>query len=185
MKIYTKKGDKGSTYLIGRRVEKNHLRVEAYGTVDELNSFIGRAIANLSQKTCSDVIKELTEIQHQLFDLGADLANVTESPSYKTKEIYIDTMEKAIDTYWAEAPEIKTFVLPGGSVGASDLHICRTVARRAERRVFACAKEESIPDEIIKYINRLSDYLFAAARVVNFRDGNTDILYRSNHDVFK
>ncbi|PYZ98467.1 ATP:cob(I)alamin adenosyltransferase [Alteribacter lacisalsi] len=185
MKIYTKKGDQGKTHLIGRRVAKNHLRVEAYGTVDELNSFIGKAVVSLTEQAGKDVREELTEIQQQLFDLGADLANVTENPEYKTKDAYTEILEKAIDTYWAEAPEIKTFVLPGGSQAAADLHVCRTVARRAERNIIAAMEEEDIPSEILKYVNRLSDYLFAAARVVNFREGHKDVLYRSSGDVFK
>ncbi|TMW73641.1 cob(I)yrinic acid a,c-diamide adenosyltransferase [Alteribacter natronophilus] len=185
MKIYTKKGDQGKTSLIGKRVAKNHLRVNAYGTVDELNSFIGRAVAGLGEKAGEDVPAELTAIQQQLFDLGADLANVTDEPVYKTKEAYIDTLEKAIDRYWDEAPEIRTFVLPGGSQSAADLHVCRTVARRAEREITAAMTEEEIPGVILQYVNRLSDYLFAAARVVNFREGNKDVLYKSNSDVFK
>ncbi|WP_026689441.1 cob(I)yrinic acid a,c-diamide adenosyltransferase [Alteribacter aurantiacus] len=185
MKIYTRKGDKGKTHLIGKRVEKNHLRVEAYGTIDELNSFIGRALAGLTGEENKDIVEELTNIQHELFDLGADLANVTEKPVYKTKDEYVETLEKAIDKYWAEAPEIKTFVLPGGTPAAADLHVCRTIARRGERRIIACMQEEDVPEVIIKYTNRLSDYLFAAARVVNARAGCKDVLYRSNNDVFK
>ncbi|WP_096434822.1 cob(I)yrinic acid a,c-diamide adenosyltransferase [Alteribacter populi] len=185
MKIYTKKGDKGKTHLIGKRVEKDHLRVEAYGTVDELNSLIGKAIASMPRTSCEDVIEELTEIQHQLFDLGADLANVTENPTYKTKESFTKTLETAIDHYWEEAPEIKTFVLPGGSQPAADLHVARTVARRSERRIISVMQQEEVPAAILQYVNRLSDYLFAAARVVNFREGQKDILYRSNSDVFK
>ncbi|QKS71054.1 cob(I)yrinic acid a,c-diamide adenosyltransferase [Paenalkalicoccus suaedae] len=182
MKIYTKKGDKGQTQLIGKRVSKTHARVESYGTVDELNSFIGVAIAELDQE---DMISDLEIIQHELFDIGGDLANVTEKKEWALKEASITRLEHKIDAYWAEAPELKTFILPGGEKAAAHLHVCRTVARRAERLTVAIDDGSELPPFALAYLNRLSDYFFAAARAVNARKNREDILYKRGKDVFK
>ncbi|MDG5787646.1 cob(I)yrinic acid a,c-diamide adenosyltransferase [Evansella sp. AB-P1] len=180
MKIYTKKGDKGETQLIGKRVSKTNERVEAYGTVDELNSFIGIVITYLEQEKFNDIRNDLLKIQHELFDLGGDLANVSLNHDWALKEEYVDYLEKRIDVYWNEAPPLNSFILPGGSKGAAYLHVCRTVTRRAERLVVQINDEFNLPSVGIKYLNRLSDYFFAVARAVNTRCNHQDINYKRN-----
>ncbi|MBU9723998.1 MULTISPECIES: cob(I)yrinic acid a,c-diamide adenosyltransferase [Bacillaceae] len=184
MKIYTKKGDEGETQLVGKKVAKTHERVEAYGTIDELNSFIGVTISKISSKH-SDIHNDLVKIQHELFDLGGDLANVTKKENWAVKEEYVKYLENRIDVYWNESPPLKKFILPGGVTGAAELHVCRTVARRSERKVLLIKDEYPIPPDALKYINRLSDYFFAAARAVNYREGGEDVLYERGSDVFK
>ena len=115
MKLYTKQGDKGKTSIIGGRVDKDHLRVEAYGTMDELNSFIGKAVTELAPEKFQDIIKDLTAIQHELFDGGGDLTNVMKERHYKLTEQPIETLEKRIDALSEEAPPLQRFILPGGS----------------------------------------------------------------------
>ncbi|CAM3715825.1 cob(I)yrinic acid a,c-diamide adenosyltransferase [Alkalicoccus chagannorensis] len=186
MKIYTKHGDKGETQLIGRRVRKTNERVEAYGTVDELNSFLGAAVVMLEQNELyADLVAELIEIQHELFDLGGDLADVTGKRTWALAETSIHRLESSIDTYWEEAPEIKTFILPGGTSAAAQLHVCRTVARRAERLVSGIEDEHEVAPQALPYLNRLSDYFFAAARAVNARAGRSDVLYKRGGNEFK
>ncbi|WP_416149671.1 cob(I)yrinic acid a,c-diamide adenosyltransferase [Salipaludibacillus sp. HK11] len=185
MKIYTKQGDHGNTQLIGQKVKKTHERVEAYGTVDELNSAIGLAITFLNKEIHIDMIENLTKIQHELFDLGGDLANVTDNQKWAVKKEYIDDLEKNIDKYWEEAPELRKFILPGGEKGAAQLHVCRTIARRAERLVVKVDEQMDTPPNAIAYLNRLSDYFFAVARAVNVRSGTDDVLYERGSDVFK
>ena len=186
MKLYTKQGDKGKTSIIGGRVDKDHLRVEAYGTMDELNSFIGKAVTELAPEKFQDIIKDLTAIQHELFDGGGDLANVMKERHYKLTEQPIETLEKRIDALSEEAPPLKRFILPGGAPAAATLHIARTVARRAERQTVSLMKEiEDVSPVVQKYLNRLSDYLFAAARVVNHRLAIPDVEYIRSGDVFK
>lgn len=185
MKIYTKKGDHGETQLIGQKVKKTHERVEAYGTVDELNSAIGLAVAFLTNEKQNDMIKQLTKIQHELFDLGGDLANVTNNQQWAMKKEYIDDLEEGIDKYWSEAPELSKFILPGGEKGAAQLHVCRTIARRAERLVVKVNEQSDTPPHSIAYLNRLSDYFFAVSRAVNAREGTEDVLYERGKDVFK
>ncbi|MDQ0257685.1 cob(I)alamin adenosyltransferase [Evansella vedderi] len=183
MKIYTRNGDKGETQLIGKKVSKTDLRVEAYGTTDELNSFIGLAVANLNNSIYEDLRKDLMKIQHELFDLGGDLANVKEKKEWATKEEYVTYLEKRIDTYWEEAPPLQSFILPGGEQGGAYLHVCRTIARRAERQVLHINDTNELPPFAIKYLNRLSDFFFAAARAVNARSKKEDVQYKkgSNH----
>ncbi|AEP92342.1 ATP:cob(I)alamin adenosyltransferase [Bacillus subtilis subsp. subtilis str. RO-NN-1] len=186
MKLYTKTGDKGQTGLVGGRTDKDSLRVESYGTIDELNSFIGLALAELSgQPGFEELTAELLTIQHELFDCGGDLAIVTERKDYKLTEESVSFLETRIDAYTAEAPELKKFILPGGSKGASLLHIARTITRRAERRVVALMKSEEIHETVLRYLNRLSDYFFAAARVVNARNGIGDVEYERSAIVFR
>lgn len=186
MKIYTKTGDKGQTSLVGGRTDKDSLRVESYGTIDELNSFVGLALAELSgQSGFEDLTAELLNIQHELFDCGGDLAIVTERKGYKLTEESVSFLEKRIDAYTAEAPELKKFILPGGSKGASLLHAARTITRRAERRVVSLMKSEQIHETVLRYLNRLSDYFFAAARVVNVRSGINDVEYERSAIVFR
>lgn len=187
MKLYTKTGDKGKTSIIGGRVPKDHVRVEAYGTIDELNSIIGKAVAELEDRELfGDILKDLEAIQHELFDGGGDLANVMKERVYKLTEAPIEILEARIDSLSEEAPPLKKFILPGGSSAAATLHIARTVARRAERQAVTLMTEvEDVSPIVQKYLNRLSDYLFAAARVVNFRLKISDVEYERSADVFK
>ncbi|PAE72580.1 cob(I)yrinic acid a,c-diamide adenosyltransferase [Bacillus licheniformis] len=187
MKLYTKTGDRGKTSLIGGRADKDHLRVEAYGTLDEANSFIGLAQSYLKAEEAlfHDILSELTAIQHELFDCGSDLAHVNVQEEGKLKAESITMLEERIDAYAEEAPQLTKFILPGGTEAASFLHAARTVIRRAERKIVALAKEEDIPPLALPYVNRLSDYLFAAARIVNHRLGEVDVEYERSADVFR
>lgn len=187
MKLYTKTGDLGKTSLIGGKADKDHLRVEAYGTLDEANSFIGLAQSYLKAEEApfQDILSELTIIQHELFDCGSDLAHVNVQEKGKLKAESITMLEERIDAYVEEAPQLTKFILPGGTEAASFLHAARTVIRRAERKIVALAKEEDIPPLALPYVNRLSDYLFAAARIVNHRFGEVDVEYERSADVFR
>lgn len=186
MKLYTKTGDKGKTSIIGGRVDKDNLRVETYGTIDELNSFIGKAVSELDRELFKDILSDLEAIQHELFDGGGDLANVMKERHYKLTEAPIEAMEARIDVLTEEAPPLERFILPGGAPAAATLHIARTVARRAERQMVTLMKEiEDVPAVVQKYLNRLSDYLFAAARVVNARLNVADVEYVRSAKVFK
>lgn len=170
MKIYTKTGDKGQTSLFsGERVPKNSLRIEAYGTIDELNSFIGLAILELRDES---VIKLLAKIQNRLFVLGSDLATPLNERKSKLKitrvpkNFYRD-LEKAIDFYDSKLEPLRNFILPGGSKGAALLHICRTICRRAERNVVALKDTVKVGENLIIFLNRLSDLFFVLARFEN------------------
>jgi cob(I)alamin adenosyltransferase len=185
MKLYTRTGDQGMTGVIGGRIRKDCDRVEAYGTIDELNASIGFAISQLDPKVFPDIIQDLTEIQHELFDAGADLATVLEQPQYKITADMVTKLEQWIDKYEQETPPIRRFILPGGSAAAACLHLARTIARRAERRVVTISETESVNLEIRRYLNRLSDYLFMVARVVNVRQNVTDVEYNRGSDVFR
>ena len=178
LRLYTKTGDKGETQLIGKRVRKTNDRVEAYGTIDELNSFIGLAIHSLTQAKEVDLLEDLQNIQHELFDLGGDLANVTKKKEWALKEDSLTYLEERIDQLSEEAPQLRAFILPGGELSAAHLHICRTVTRRAEREVLKITDEDELPPLGIKYLNRLSDYFFSAARVVNARNNRGDLTYK-------
>lgn len=186
MKIYTKTGDKGQTGLIGGRTDKDNMRVETYGTIDEVNSFIGKAMTELNPTIFSDVLEDLETIQHELFDCGGDLANISNHRVYKMMDEQIEAMEKRIDVLVEEGPVLERFILPGGTPAAATLHIARTVARRAERQMVTLMKvEEDIPVVVLRYLNRLSDYLFAAARVANVRENVSDVEYVRSAKVFK
>jgi cob(I)alamin adenosyltransferase len=168
-KIYTKTGDKGLTSLIGgTRLPKHHIRIEAYGTVDELNSHIGLLRDVIDDTTTTEL---LLEIQDRLFTIGSHLAadpvkNKMELPSLSEENI--TDLEKAIDKIDAVVPEMKSFVLPGGHVNVSYCHIARCVCRRAERAVLRLAENEKVEDIHFKYLNRLSDYLFMLSRWLTF-----------------
>lgn len=171
MKIYTRTGDEGETGLFGgQRVGKTHLRVVAYGDVDELNSHLGRAETLLRDLGLTDVLRE---IQRDLFALGADLATPpganagAAARAVRLDPARIARLEELIDAYEAENEPLKTFILPGGSPGAADLHVCRTVCRRAERAVIALTSREEVGNPVPVYLNRLSDLLFVMARWVN------------------
>lgn len=186
MKIYTRTGDKGQTSIIGGRVDKDHIRVEAYGTVDEANGFVGQAVIQLQPDLFQDVLEDLEKIQHELFDCGGDLANVTKKHTPKLTEEAITYLENRIDAYTREAPELERFILPGGSPAAATLHIARTITRRAERLVVTLMKEDANLSTLpLQYLNRLSDYFFAVARVVNFRQGVKDVEYIRSAAVFR
>lgn len=186
MKIYTKTGDKGQTSLIGGRVDKDSLRVEAYGTMDELNSFIGKAMTELAGEKFADLLADLEAIQNELFDGGGDLANVMKERHYKLSDEPIEVLEQRIDALMEEAPPLEKFILPGGSPAAATLHIARTVTRRAERLTVTLMKaEEEVPATVQRYLNRLSDYLFVAARIVNARLGVPDNEYVRSAKVFR
>lgn len=170
MKIYTKTGDKGETGLFGgERVSKDSLRISAYGTIDELNSFVGYSITEIKDES---IKKNLLKIQNYLFTVGADLATPENDKSAKlniqrTPESFHKEIEKMIDEYDAQLEELRNFILPGGSKGASLLHICRTVCRRAEREVVALKSSVTIGDNIIIFLNRLSDLFFVLSRFEN------------------
>ncbi|MFB9757749.1 cob(I)yrinic acid a,c-diamide adenosyltransferase [Ectobacillus funiculus] len=185
MKLYTKTGDGGKTSLIGGRVDKHHLRVEAYGTIDEANSFIGQAMTMLTDAKFADVYQELKKIQHELFDCGGDLAIVQNKIPYKATAEMITFLEQRIDAYIDEAPPLERFILPGGTPAAAAIHVARTVTRRAERCIVALKQTEEINTYVLAYINRLSDYLFAIARVVNARSGVQDVEYARSAIVFR
>ncbi|WP_078553215.1 cob(I)yrinic acid a,c-diamide adenosyltransferase [Bacillus alkalicellulosilyticus] len=187
MRLYTRTGDEGKTSVIGGRLFKDDMRVEAYGTTDELNSFVGVAITQLDEKVFPDIQAELVKIQHELFDCGGDLAMVkeTDKRSYKVTEDMITFLEERIDEYIKEAPELERFILPGGSPVAATLHVCRTITRRAERRITTLQLAGESNPIVLKYINRLSDYFFAIARVANSRLGVQDVEYERSAIVFR
>jgi len=168
LKIYTKTGDKGTTALFGgKRVSKSHERINAYGTVDELNSYIGLI---RDQKIGSNHIPVLIEIQDRLFTLGSILATEPENTKVKIPALLeedIEYLEQQMDSMNEQLPEMKSFILPGGHTSVSHCHIARCVCRRAERLVIGLSENEEVPDIAIKYLNRLSDYLFVLARKVS------------------
>ena len=165
MKIYTKTGDKGTTSLIGgTKVLKSHARIEAYGTVDELNSYIGL----IRDQEISETYKnQLLEIQDRLFTIGSHLASDPAKSTMKLPELIeedVDFLEKAIDAMEEDLPEMKSFVLPGGHPTVSHCHIARCICRRAERITNHLHDEQPLSPIILKYLNRLSDYLFVLSR---------------------
>jgi cob(I)alamin adenosyltransferase len=177
MKLYTRTGDQGMTGVIGGRVRKDDERVEAYGTIDELNAYLGFAICQMNTPDMQDIVQDLSIIQHELFDAGADLATVLDNPTYKITSEMVTRLEQWIDKYESETLPIRRFILPGGSPAAASLHVARTIARRAERRVVTISEQENVNLEIRRYLNRLSDYLFMIARVANVRKQITDVEY--------
>ncbi|MCK6208248.1 cob(I)yrinic acid a,c-diamide adenosyltransferase [Bacillus infantis] len=186
MRIYTRTGDKGQTSIIGGRVDKDDVRVEAYGTVDEVNCFVGQAMTELDGEVFKDVLDDLEKIQHELFDCGGDLANVSAKRELKLGQESIDYLESRIDEFIEEAPELERFILPGGSKPSASIHIARTVSRRAERLIVTLIKtEEKVPEVCQQYMNRLSDYFFALARVINFRLQVKDVEYVRSAKVFR
>ena len=175
-RIYTRTGDDGTTGLgDGSRVPKDSLRVEAFGTVDELNSSIGVLLATPDIPPA--VSATLTEVQHELFDLGGELC----IPGHHviTAE-HVTRLEKSLDEFNDSLPPLKEFILPGGGPAAAACHLARAIARRAERRVWALSRAESVSPEVAKYLNRLSDLLFVLARVLARRERGAEVLWR--HD---
>lgn len=177
MKLYTRGGDKGETSLIGGRVLKVHPHIQAMGLLDELNSQIGLALAHQTDETLRT---QLTRIQHDLFDLGSELM-YKQDPPQQVDLVIVTELETWIDELEAKCPELVRFILPGGSIGAASLHVARTVCRRVERElVNVDAAVRQLP-----YYNRLSDYLFTAARYANVVAGVPDQEYARGADVFK
>jgi cob(I)alamin adenosyltransferase len=177
-RIYTKTGDKGKTSLAsGRRVNKDHIRIKSYGSIDELNSILGIVRQTISKKN----VKIIAEIQNDLFDLGADLATpIITKPKFKplrVTEKQVLRIEKRIDEYNKKIKPLSSFILPGGSTSASYLHNARTVARRAETNIVTLSAKEKVNPSALKYINRLSDLFFVLSRVEN-NYGKKDILWK-------
>lgn len=175
MKIYTKTGDKGKTSLFGNaRVDKDDIRIESYGTVDELNSFMGLLIEEINLE---DYRTQLLGIQSKLFDVGSNLAADPDF-DYKLPEITAsdaEGLEQSIDKMNEVLPALKTFILPSGSKACSYAHICRTICRRAERRVVSLSKVADVDPRIIIYLNRLSDYFFVLSRYILHKAGKDEI----------
>ena len=175
-KIYTRTGDDGTTGLgDGRRVAKDDARVEAYGTVDELNSSIGMVLAVAALPKA--IAAALTEVQHDLFDLGGELCI---PGSRSISALQVKHLEDLLDGFNEALPALKEFILPGGGPAAAACHLARTIARRAERRVWTLAKDETVGADLTNYLNRLSDLLFVLARVLARHESGTEVLWR--HD---
>jgi cob(I)alamin adenosyltransferase len=195
-KVYTRTGDQGKTSLVGgERVSKDDARLEAYGTVDELSSHVGLLAsmldtndrpANPNTNTCTQDSRHLQRIQSTLFRLGGHLATDSSTtplyPSTQVPKEEILWLEQQIDLMLAHLPEQHGFILPGGTLEAAECHICRTVCRRAERCIVALAKVAHVGQEEQKYVNRLSDYFFVLAELINFNAGKSEILWKSDGD---
>lgn len=185
-RIYTRRGDSGETSLAGgQRLPKDALRIECYGTVDELNAFVGLACLSASE-TLPEIAAILRRVQHELFNLGSILATRVEDihpkqPRITTTEI--TQLESEIDSVNEGLPGLRSFVLPGGSRLSAELHICRTVCRRAERIAVALAREEAMPPEAVQYLNRLSDAFFVWSRWVNHELGLPEVLWEPNESA--
>ena len=182
MKIYTKTGDKGTTSLVGgTRVPKTHIRLEAYGTVDELNSNLGLLITYLLDGKDKDFLQQ---VQDRLFAGGSPLATDREKMELKEASIIsaeqVEMGEREIDRLDTLLPPLSAFILPGGSRGAAVCHVCRTVCRRAERRILALAEQVEIASELLAYVNRLSDYLFVLSRKMNQDDKKGEIFWNNS-----
>jgi cob(I)alamin adenosyltransferase len=176
-KIYTRGGDAGETSLgDGSRVSKLDPRIGAYGTVDELNAAVGVVVAGGCPETIRDV---LTRVQNELFDLGADLSVPVEHEArLRVTQEQVDRLEDECDRFNAELPDLKSFVLPGGSEAAARLHVARTVCRRAEREALVAAGAHDVNPLVLVYLNRFSDLLFILARAANAADGQAEPLWR-------
>ena len=175
-KIYTRTGDKGMTRLAnGQEIPKQSLRVSAYGDVDELNSILGLVLAETVDPR---VRSTLVKIQHQLFDMGGELASAGDISGLIEPEMVLE-IEQEIDTLNADLTPLEEFILPGGTRIAAQLHQARTVCRRAERSMLALAESESLPAVLIQFINRLSDLLFVQARFENQRSGNHEVYWQN------
>ncbi len=180
-RVYTRTGDDGTTGLGGgQRVPKDALRIEAYGTVDELNSVLGVALSSGLNEAVAGAVRT---IQNELFHLGSDLCILEEDkakmPVPSIEERHVVALEKLMDRLSEELPPLENFVLPGGSPGAAHLHVARTVCRRAERLLVALGRSEAIGPWTVRYLNRLSDALFVMARHENKRRGAPDVLWDS------
>ena len=182
LKLYTKTGDDGTTGLVGGgRVKKYDLRLEAYGTVDELNAAIGLIRSN---ELSEEIIKLLINIQNKLFNIGSRLASDEKGNEFTidlsiTQE-HIEELEKVIDKFDDQLPKIRHFVLPGSEIVSSQCHVARTICRRAERRILEYAEKNTVQKEIIVYINRLSDFLFVLARKIAFDKNSNEVKWEKD-----
>ncbi|EOX2678452.1 cob(I)yrinic acid a,c-diamide adenosyltransferase [Enterococcus faecalis] len=185
MKIYTKTGDKGMTKLVGSStVAKDSDRVESYGTIDELNSWVGYIISQLPQEN-QEIKEELEALQHLLFDAGTDLSTPIEAKRpFKLQKESVHWLEQRIDFYTAQSPDIDRFILPGGTPAASMVHVARTIARRAERIIVRLNWTAKINEEVLIFTNRLSDYFYALARYLNVQAQRPDVFYERSEMVF-
>jgi len=179
-KIYTRTGDNGTTSLVGgKRVSKTDPRLDAYGTIDELNSFIGLMQSVMDEK--AESAENIQWIQQKLFNIGGCLATDTTSfelpDSCKVLSSDVERIEKMIDTLQEGLPEQRSFIMPGGTQAASYAHVARTVCRRAERLILSLPDDAKVPSELVQYINRLSDYLFVLARRINFFAGTPEKIW--------
>ena len=179
-KVYTRTGDQGETSLVGGvRIKKSHIRLEAYGTVDELSAHLGMLASMIENDEHDFIIR----IQNNLFNVCTNLAtDQSQTPLYPSAHLAegeIASLEERIDNLMKQLPERQGFVLPGGVPAACQAHICRTVCRRAERRIAALAEEAQIAPEMQQYINRLSDYLFVLAKIINFNQGKSEIVWQN------
>ncbi len=180
MAIYTRTGDKGKTSLFnGQRISKDNLRIEAIGTIDELNSVIGVVLSEIRNPK-SEIRKELIRIQNDLFNIGANLAN----PEVSSQKLAVSSLgkrvkdfERFIDKMTEQMPPLKNFILPGGGKAGAFLHLSRAVCRRVERRIVELNSKEKVDNNIIIYLNRLSDLLFTMARFSNFREKKKETIW--------
>ncbi|MBZ5605908.1 MAG: cob(I)yrinic acid a,c-diamide adenosyltransferase [Acidobacteriia bacterium] len=188
-RIYTKRGDKGETSLAGgQRLPKDSLRIEAYGTVDELNAFVGLVAISCQEKAGEDprvglLASMIRRVQHELFNLGSILATKPEDVHPKQARVTaaeVAQLEREIDAMNEDLPPLRSFVLPGGTRLNAELHVARTVCRRAERLLVTASREEEIPPEAIQYLNRLSDALFVWSRWANFILRVPEVLWDPN-----
>ena len=184
-RIYTRTGDTGETHLVGgQRVPKDNLRIDCYGTVDELNAFVGAArVTAESLPGAAKLAAILKRVQHELFNLGSILATLPEDVHPKQPRVTgaeIDQLEREIDEANTVLAPLRSFVLPGGSRLDAELHICRTVCRRGERLLVGLAREQSVPEEAVRYLNRLSDALFVWSRWANHMLGTPETLWAPN-----
>ncbi|MCQ9327913.1 cob(I)yrinic acid a,c-diamide adenosyltransferase [Pelistega suis] len=178
--IVTKSGDQGTTSLgDGQRISKSHLRIQSLGSTDELNAAIGLLISAFLPSTLdSKFRKELQAIQHTLFDAGAEIC----IPGYTTlTEEHIQRIENYIAIYLEDLPALKEFILPGGTAAAAQAHVCRTIARRAERDLVALNETEPVNDTCLQLLNRLSDYFFVLSRALNQAEGQTDVFWQKGY----
>lgn len=173
-KIYTRTGDDGTTGLgDGSRVPKTHARIEAYGTVDEANSALGMVLAVPGLPTA--VSEALTKIQHELFDLGGELA----VPGYRAiLDSHIEQLEQCLDSFNEPLPPLKEFILPGGGPAAAACHLARAITRRAERSAWTLSQNDTVAPEVMRYLNRLSDLLFVVARVLARHENGQEVLWK-------
>ncbi|MDX2180575.1 MAG: cob(I)yrinic acid a,c-diamide adenosyltransferase [Bryobacteraceae bacterium] len=184
-RIYTRGGDRGLTSLVGgQRVPKDTLRIESYGTVDELNAFVGLAATSAAERPATARLAEiLVRVQHELFNLGSILATLPEDVHPRQPQVTerdVEQLEREIDEMNETLPALRSFVLPGGSRLNAELHVCRTVCRRAERIVVALSKHETVPGLAMTYLNRLSDALFVYSRWANRQLEVEETLWRPN-----
>ena len=184
-RIYTKGGDHGETSLVGgQRVPKDTLRIECYGTVDELNSFAGRAAVLAAEMPRLQGI--LARVQHELFNLGSILATLPEDVHPKQPTVTstdVSQLEREIDSMNADLEPLRSFVLPGGTLLCAELHICRTVCRRAERLLVTLSHQETVPEDALMYLNRLSDAFFVWSRWANVAAGVPEVLWQPNYSA--